>query len=268
MIWRGWENYNPIERFRSVEAEAIKPLINAAVGAQKLKNMLRDWEDGTIDLLDEAEATALIDDINANAELVYHLAKIAQNIQISNKVSNVVSLIARLSNHLLTLFFSLIYTSCWWLFDELIRLVKSSTKLKVFGIKWIQFSLLSNKSHFFQFRVVIFFSKSITNQQNQSIKYYNAPEFSHTVLCVFSWAMMGNLAQVQKIHQQPKTDFFFLWPSFFSFNVVLEFFQLETRLVVPVREDVEWLNGVVPREVEIGLGYIPKPLVLVSLPTS
>ena len=104
MIWRGSENYNPIERFRSVEAEAIKPLINAAVGAQKLKNMLRDWEDGTIDLLDEAEATALIDDINANAELVYHLAKIAQNIQISNKVSNVVSLIARLSNHLLTLF--------------------------------------------------------------------------------------------------------------------------------------------------------------------
>ena len=87
MLWRTWENSAPIDRLKSVENNLIQPLIVAAVGFQKLENMLRQWEDGETIVLYEEEADALKEEIINSCNLVNQLAGIAQSIQIAHKVS-------------------------------------------------------------------------------------------------------------------------------------------------------------------------------------
>ncbi len=86
MTWGAWENTNAMKRFKEVESQSIEPLITAAVGCKKLKDMLQTWEEGEVTILDEEMVTNVRDEIIGNAELVYQLANVAQSLQIFHKV--------------------------------------------------------------------------------------------------------------------------------------------------------------------------------------
>ena len=86
MVWTGWECSDSLERLKEVEIQTIEPLIKTALGCRKLECILRDWEEGEA-ILDEEMAGILKEEIITSCNLVYHLAGVAQSLQIVHKVS-------------------------------------------------------------------------------------------------------------------------------------------------------------------------------------